>query len=65
VARTVVQELQPMVLAGTNTAEKDFEELLSAVLATQLTQLRARPGSDELQADTDSQKTTVKEGEAR
>jgi hypothetical protein len=54
-----------MVLAGTNTAEKHFEELLSAVLAAQLAQLRARPVSDESQADPDLQKTTVKEGDVR
>jgi hypothetical protein len=54
-----------MVLAGSNTAEKDFEELLSAAWAAQLAQLRARPVSGEWQADSDSQKTTGKEGDVR
>jgi type II secretory pathway pseudopilin PulG len=50
-------------LIGTNAAEKDFEELLSAAWAAQLAQLRARTGSGEWQADPDSQKTTGKEGD--
>jgi|HubBroStandDraft_1064217.scaffolds.fasta_scaffold443521_2 hypothetical protein len=54
-----------MHLAANNKAEMDFEELLSAVWAAQLAQLRAHPDSGELQADPDSQKTTGKEGDVR
>jgi len=43
----------PLVLAGTNDAEKEFEELLSAVWAAQLAELRTRPDSDELQGEAD------------
>lgn len=39
-----------MVLVGTNNAEKDFEELLSAVWAAQLAQLRALPDSSDAAA---------------
>lgn len=45
-----------MHLVRTNNAEKDFEELLSAAWAAQVTHLRARPDSGELQVDPDSQK---------
>jgi len=54
-----------MHLAANNKAETDFEELLSAVWAAQLAQLRTRPDSRELQADSDSQKETGKEGDVR
>jgi hypothetical protein len=50
----------PVVSVGTNNAEKEFEELLSAVWAAQLAQLRACPDSGELQAEADSQ---VKSGD--
>src|SRR5208282_358595 len=51
----------PVTLAGTNTAQKDFEDLLSAAWAAQLAQLRARPHSDDSLADPDPQITTGKE----
>jgi hypothetical protein len=55
----------PVDLVRTNNAEMDFEELLSAVWAAQLTQLRACPDSGEWQGDRDSQKETGKEGDVR
>jgi hypothetical protein len=54
-----------MIFAGTNTAEKDFEELLSAAWAAQLAQLRARPDSRDLQPRPDPQKTIEQEGDVR
>jgi hypothetical protein len=37
----------PMVLVGTNNAEKGFEELLSAIWAARSAQLRVQPDSSE------------------
>jgi hypothetical protein len=54
-----------VVSVGTNNAEKDFEELLSAVWAAQLAQLRACPGSIESRAETDSQVKTGDSVKAR
>ncbi len=47
-----------------DTAKKAFEELLYAVWAAQLAQLRTQH-SDDSQNGPDSQKTSVKEGDAR
>jgi hypothetical protein len=55
----------PVDSVRTKNAEMDFEELLSAVWAAQLAQLRGDPDSGELQGESDSQKTTAKEGDVR
>ena len=54
----------PLVLAGTNIAKKNFEELLSATWAAQLMQART-PDSCDPQVDPDSEKTSRKEGDVR
>jgi hypothetical protein len=53
----------PEALAVTDSAEKDFEELLFAVWAAQLEKLHTPRDPDEGQADPDSQRTTGKQGD--
>jgi hypothetical protein len=54
-----------VALVPTRSAEKDFEELLSLLWAARFEELRPRRDSGELQADSDSQETNGKAGDAR